>query len=359
MKIKNILIIGPLPEPITGVSLANKVVLESLEGNSRFDVKYINTSYYKFDENLGEFSFSKLLFSLFLNFQFIKIFKNKIVYLTPGQTFFGVLKYSIFILVSYVLRKELIIHIHGNYLAKEYSSLKGVKKRIFHFLISRSSKGIVLSKSLKKNLTPFINEDKIYILPNFAENYLLNTTQKNYCDLRIVFLSNLMKEKGILVLLKTLKNLEQKGILYKAKIAGNIDSKNKEEIVLLINELRHTEYLGIVSGKQKRDLLSWSNTFVLPTFYKMEGQPISIIEAMATGNVIITTQHAGIPDIIEDKKHGFFVEKNSVISLEEKLIYLSDATETIKEISNINRDYFQENFTVQQFKDTFIKILNA
>ena len=359
MKIKKTVIIGPLPEPITGVSLANKVVLDILEKDTQFNVKYINTSYYKFDEKLGEFSFCKLLFYLSLNFQFVKIFKSDIVYITPGQTFFGVLKYSLFILVSYLLRKELIIHIHGNYLASEYKLLRSVKKKIFHYLVSRSTKGIVLSESLKKNLTPFINENNIYILPNFAEDYLLNTNQNNDNGLRIVFLSSLMKEKGILILLKALKNLKQKGVNYHAKIAGNIDSKNEREIISLIDGLDHTEYLGVVVGKAKRDLLSWSNTFVLPTFYKMEGQPISIIEAMATGNVIITTQHAGIPDIVKDKKHGFFVEKNSVISLEEKLIYLSDATETIKEISNNNRNYFQENFTIQQFKDTFIKILNT
>ena len=43
----------------------------------------------------------------------------------------------------------------------------------------------------------------------------------------------------------------------------------------------------------------------------MEGQPISILEAMGFGNVIITTKHAGIPDICSDK-NAVFVEKKDV-----------------------------------------------
>ena len=58
--------------------------------------------------------------------------------------------------------------------------------------------------------------------------------------------------------------------------------------------LEHTDYIGIVNGKAKKNLLEWGNVFVLPTFYKMEGQPISILEAMATKNLVVTTNHAGI-----------------------------------------------------------------
>ena len=104
-------------------------------------------------------------------------------------------------------------------------------------------------------------------------------------SLRIFYLSNLMKEKGIFCLLNALKNLEKNNIIYKAKIAGNIDQKYSKEILNLFTELKNAEYIGVVNGDDKKNLLKWGNVFVLPTFYKMEGQPISILEAMATGNV--------------------------------------------------------------------------
>ncbi|MFT4801037.1 MAG: hypothetical protein ACI93N_000802, partial [Flavobacteriaceae bacterium] len=64
---KKILIIGPIPQPTTGVSLANKVVVENLSKTGVFKIDYINTSYNKFDENLGAFSLSKLFYFLKLN----------------------------------------------------------------------------------------------------------------------------------------------------------------------------------------------------------------------------------------------------------------------------------------------------
>ena len=355
---KSILMIGPFPEPVSGVSLANQVVKDILSENSFFKVDFINTSYSKFDEQLGQFTFKKFFFYLSQNFKLVKIFNHKIIYITPGQTFFGVLKYTFFIILSSILNKQLIIHVHGNYLRKEYNSLSGFKRGVFYFLLSRFSKGIVLSDSLKENLIPFIDESKIFCLPNFAEDYLYKEEKKLVNDeLRIFYLSNLMKEKGIICLLTALKNLEINNIKYTAKIAGNIDDKFSNEIFKLFDELQHTEYVGIVNGEAKKNLLNWGNIFVLPTFYKMEGQPISILEAMATKNLVVTTNHAGIIDIFRDNVNGFIVEKNSVKSIQDILTYIANNKSELKKIATYNEQYFLANFTVNRFKENLIKII--
>ena len=354
----SILLIGPFPEPLSGVSIANQVVNEVLSEDSQFEVDLINTSYSRFDEEIGKFSFKKAFFYLTLNLNIFKIFKHKIIYITPGQTFYGILKYGFFIILGSVFRKELIIHVHGNHLGQEYKSLNGIKRNVFYFLVSRFSKGIVLSDSLKQNLTPFIDQGSIFCLPNFAQDYLYTEDKKLVIDeLRIFYLSNLMKEKGIICLLKALKNLEKYNILYKAKIAGNIDANFSKEILQLFHELENTEYVGIVDGDDKKDLLKWGNIFVLPTFYKMEGQPISILEAMATENLVVTTNHAGIPDIFKDKVNGYLVKKNSIKSIQDILTYIATNKSEIEKIASYNKEYFLDNFTVNAFKKNLIKII--
>lgn len=356
-KIK-VLLIGPLPDPISGVSLANKVVKEILDSSLEHKIDCINTSYPVFEDAIGSFSINKLLFFLRINLKAIKVFRSDIVYLTPGQTFFGITKYSLFILLSSLLKKDLIIHVHGNYLGKQYSELKGFKKNFFYFLVSKFTKGIVLSKSLNNNLTPFLKKEKIFVLNNFAQNYLYSTNcENNFEKLKICYLSNLMEEKGILTLLDSFTLLEEKGIPYSAKIAGNIDESLKEIIKNKISNLKNTEYLGVVRGHKKRDLLNWSTIFVLPTYYKMEGQPISILEALATGNVIISTKHAGIPDVIKDKKNGFLIEPKNIDSLVEVFIDLYNNNAQIKDIVNCNKLYFINNFTIEIFKENFLSIL--
>ena len=355
---KKVLIIGPFPNPISGVSIANKVVEEILNADLNFTVENLNTSYPIFDEQIGEFSIQKFFFYLRINSSFFKVLKNNIIYITPGQTFFGVLKYALFIVAASALRKELIIHVHGNYLGKEYQSLKGFKRVLFYFLVSRFTKGIVLSNSLKHNLTPFLEDKNIFSLPNFAQDYLYKEDKKFVKDeLRIFYLSDLMKEKGIFCLLNALKNLEKNNIIYKAKIAGNIDQKYSKEILNLFTELKNAEYIGIVNGDDKKNLLEWGNVFVLPTFYKMEGQPISILEAMATTNLVVTTNHAGISDVFQDKINGYFVEKNNKNSIEKILSYLAANKSELKKIAEYNKTFFLNNFTVDIFKKNLLEII--
>jgi|TARA_B110000208_G_C11715439_1_gene410894 glycosyltransferase involved in cell wall biosynthesis len=357
---KKFLIIGPFPKPISGVSLANKVVKEILDQSDDFKTDFINTSYPIFEDSVGSFSLKKLFFFLMLNLKALKMFKNDIIYITPGQTFFGITKYAIFILLASVLNKELIIHVHGNYLGKQYQELKGLKKKVFYFLISKFTKGIVLSSSLVNNLTPFLDEDKIFVAYNFAEDYLFKDAKETtFEELKITYLSNLMEEKGILYLLKSLKELEKRNIPYSAKIAGNIDAELKENINKKIIDLKNTEYLGVVYKEDKKELLEWSNIFVLPTFYKMEGQPISILEALATQNVIIATNHAGIPDIIKSEINGFIVKPKDSDNILEKLVFLNNNKTKIAEICKANKKYFIENFTLSKFNEQIVKILNA
>ena len=355
---KKVLIIGPFPKPISGVSLANKVVKEVLDTSADFKADFINTSYTVFEDAVGSFSFKKLIFFLKMNFSVFKVFKNDVIYITPGQTFFGITKYSLFILLSSILKKELIIHVHGNFLGAQYQQLTGFKKKIFFFLVSKFTKGIVLSDSLKQNLTPFLDEKNIHVLYNFAQNYLIDNELKvDNSILKISYLSNLMEEKGIFQLLDSLHELENKKIKYEAKIAGNIDASLKNSILSKIDKLKNTSYIGVVYNDDKKQLLNWSNTFVLPTFYKMEGQPISILEALATKNVIISTKHAGIIDIIENNKNGFLVDKENSKSITNKFVFLNDNKSKILEISNYNKMYFAENFTITTFSEQFIKIL--
>ncbi|MCF6296512.1 MAG: glycosyltransferase family 4 protein [Flavobacteriaceae bacterium] len=357
---RRILIIGPFPKPITGMSLANLVVKKILDETPNYLVDTINTSYSKFDEKLGKFSLKKFLFYIKFNIQLYKIFQNKIIYITPGQTFFGITKYSLFILLSSLLKKEIVIHIHGNHLQNEYKNLTGIKKKTVYFLLSKTTKGIVLSKSLKNNMSSFIKEEYIYTLNNFAENYLVPKNKEIKTDkLRIVFLSNLMLEKGILELLQALKILEEQNIEYEAKIAGNIDEFYRDKVLNYFNKLKNTEYLGVVEGKQKKNLFKWSNIFVLPTYYKMEGQPISIIEAMATHHVIITTNHAGIIDMIKEGENGYFVEKKSIKSIVNTFKFLNKNKHKIERISKNNKLVFDKKFTMNHFKENLIKILNS
>lgn len=358
-----ILIIGPFSPPITGVSFANDTLFDGLKKRN-INVDYINFSYPTLKEDIGVFSLKKTLYYLRLYLYIYKVFFNKTIYMTPGQTFFGVIKYVPFILMVKILRKETIIHVHGNHLWKEYENLKGIQKKLFNLILSSFNKGIVLSKSLRKNLDPFINNENIYEVYNFVEDNILDKVTLNDINskklkkLNIIFLSNLMKEKGIYDFLESLLILKKNGVKFKAKVAGAIDSTSENKLNTLFKNLQEeVDYLGIVRGNNKLKLLLNSNVFVFPTYYAMEGQPITILEAMATGNIIMTTKHAGIPDIFNEKKNGVYIEKNDPNDIAIKLQALSNSLDGYNNVVHNNYLEASTKYSTKIFIDKIIKII--
>lgn len=358
-----ILIIGPLPNPIDGCSISNLTLCKNLE---KRNIPYltINTNTRVVSSKQGNtFSIKKALSFLGVYLKMYFIFKASVVYTTPGQTFFGVLKYSPFFLVCKLLRKPYIIHVHGNYLGTQYQSLKGFKKKIFHFFISSASSGIVLSESLKENFNGLLPNSAVFVVENFAGNELythFNPLIRERNKPVILFLSNLIAEKGIIDVLDAFILLKNNGIDFKAYLAGKIE----KEFEITINEKLAflgdvVEYKGIIQGEKKLQLLNKSNIFLLPTYYQMEGQPISILEAMAMGNIIMTTKHAGIPDIVSEK-NGYFVEKKHAANIATILSNIAkNISQEIDTFEATNINYAKNNFTEDLFSEKIIQIIKT
>ena len=104
-----IIIIGPFPDPISGVSLSNKKVKDIFVSHDKFSTTYINMTFPFFEEKLGKFTFKKFFYFFILNLKIYKIFKVNKVYITPGQTFFGLIKYAPFIILSWILNKSAVV----------------------------------------------------------------------------------------------------------------------------------------------------------------------------------------------------------------------------------------------------------
>ena len=111
----------------------------------------------------------------------------------------------------------------------------------------------------------------------------------------------------------------------------------------------YVTYHGIVDGEKKRDLLKLCDFFALPTRYPNEGQPISILEAMGSGMFVITTDHAGIPDIVENGVNGIVIPKDS-LDVEQCFRMLSAfSREELRSNMQHNRIIAMEKYTQRKY----------
>ena len=115
-------------------------------------------------------------------------------------------------------------------------------------------------------------------------------------------------------------------------------------------------YHGIVFGEKKKELFSNSHLFCLPTYYSYEGQPISILEAYASGCVVITTDHGGISDIFKNGVNGFEVQKKSVISIKREIEQILKKPEQLLPVALSNREIVYNKYRTSTYCSSLLKI---
>jgi glycosyltransferase involved in cell wall biosynthesis len=356
-----ILFIAPIPPPHTGNSLPVFKLYEFLKMNH--DVFVVKTN--KKEHKAGITSIRRV-FQILNIFRLIFFNHNKydVVYLSIAESKTGNLR-DLFI--YFLLRKRLnsvFIHMFGGAAISDIlNPSESIIFKINEFYLSRL-KGIIVEGETQKSA--FLNvakSENIYVVPNFAEDYLFMSKQKienkfsNNGQLSILFLSNMLTGKGHIELLKAFLQLPiNLKNLVKLELAGKVVSE-REQFFELINGQQNITYHGVVSGDAKKELFFNSHIFCLPTYYPYEGQPFSIVEAFAAGCAVITTSHSGIVNIFKDKLNGIEVEKGSVVSLCEALEMAIDNRENLMVYGLNNFIQAKSNHTQERYLNSMASII--
>ncbi len=334
-----ILFIAPLPPPITGHSLAAKVLLDELEKNHT--VNTVDLSKNSFKEGID--GFKRILEVVGI---LKEVWQKKrgcgILYLTISESFAGNIKDIFIYILCFRSLPKMFIHLHGGSIKRLLWDKHPLLASVNRFFIKRMAGVIITGKSHLPVFQDTIPAGKIHIVPNFAQEYVFASGKQiadkfNLKPLRILYMSNLIPKKGYNELADAFLGMNEE---LRSKIcidfAGSFDSE-KDKLIFMkkISNYKQVQYHGIVSDQQKKDLFSQAHIFCLPTSY-FEGQPISILEAYASGCVVLTTGQSGIRDIFTDRINGFEIEPESPESIRERIAELIDKREVLVKIASHN-----------------------
>jgi glycosyltransferase involved in cell wall biosynthesis len=119
---------------------------------------------------------------------------------------------------------------------------------------------------------------------------------------------------------------------------------------------------GVISPEAYRNILSQSLGFVQHSITAengdMEGTPLAVLEASAAGLPVISTRHAGIPDVIIDNKTGLLCNEHDVDGMAANMISLLDNHSFAKELGSAGKENITDNFNLQRHIFGIQKILN-
>ena len=355
-----ILFIAPLPPPITGHSLVSKVLLEDLQLN--YDVSIVNMSKTSLTDGADSYKRFIEVFGI-LKSVFNKKKNANIIYITISESFAGNVKDLFIYLICYKKLSKLFIHLHGgsirNFLWDHHPFLFWVNK----FFLRKTGGIIISGNSHVSAFSDFIDSKKIHIIPNFAQDYLFSTNSdieakfENADPLRILFVGGLIEMKGYNELADAFFELDssmQKKI--RIDFAGKFESEEKGEIFInKIKEVPQIQYHGIIDNQLKKLLFAKAHVFCLPTSF-FEGQPISILEAYASGCAVVTTPQSGILDIFQDNVNGYVIKERSAYDVKIVIEKLIRNRNSLKAIGLLNSRLASEKFRVEKYNLAIKKI---
>ncbi|MFK8031697.1 MAG: glycosyltransferase family 4 protein [Gammaproteobacteria bacterium] len=139
---------------------------------------------------------------------------------------------------------------------------------------------------------------------------------------KLLFLSRIVKEKGVMEALQAFKLLVKANDRLTLTMAGDGPMLDEAKQYAKDNGLEDKiSFPGFVSGDEKRRVLTDADMYIFPSY--TEGMPNSVLEAMAFGLPVVATPVGGIKDVVKKGEHGFLLDENTpeaIAAFVEKII---------------------------------------
>ena len=359
-KVSKILLYGSLPPPYNGQSAAFSPVVGSFAAE---EILLVNITKYRS-------GIVNTLWTMLCTLYYFAFFRFDTVYFTSSRSMPGFVKDIPLLLLGRWLKKRMVNHLHGANFKSFYDN-SGLLKPLIRYCYRNVDTSIVLFEGMRTEFSDF-PAMKIQVIGNCYEELFDRQDESGFqktCN--VVFLSGIMKSKGILEFLDACELVLRHRHDIMFTIAGLPCSDNflKKKAIAALFFRRYKklkkqfpdqiQYLGEITGQKKVELLYGSGIFVLPTWHPSEAFPISILEAMRAGNAIVTTRHNFLPSLVKPE-NGILVNPHSVPEIAEAIETLLSDRVRLQNIQQYNRSFARIEYNQEKYV-TAVKsiILNA
>lgn len=380
---KKIIAVGQCTDQLRNIFSGQAMMFESLTDylkENSYSVDVINLTSKYTNIQVGKIVRKRVIEYISIIIKSIPIFyKNKggILYITTAQTKGGFLRDFIFIHLAVIFRYKILLQQFGSNFEVFYNGLSPFFKYAVRKTFNKGDYIIVEGDVTKKQFSFIDNyENKVMTLTNgLPEKTLKSSHGKIFGSnesFKMIYLSYMIESKGywdVLEAVNILVNEFGRNVecIFSGMFKSSVDDEMFKSSVDASEQFHHfirnnrldnivTYYEGLM-GTDKSEAFLKSHVFLLPSYFKFEGQPVSVIEAMAYGCVPIVTNYRMIPDMVTEET-GIFVEKKSPRQIADKIMFLMDNPETYREYSEESIKRFSENFTFDKYCSKFCHILN-
>ena len=172
----------------------------------------------------------------------------------------------------------------------------------------------------------------------------------------ILFLSNLMEEKGPLDLLEASERLAKDGVAHTVVFVGPPVGEAVMEALTRAQQAdgKRVAVLGPRYGSAKDSVLAEADIFAFPTHD--DAQPLVVMEAMGHRLAIIASSEGSIPEMLCDGA-GLIFAPCDVAQLTRHLRLLIEDRELRSQLGQLARERYLQTFTCDAFEARFVEAL--
>lgn len=259
------------------------------------------------------------------------------------------------------LKIPLIVHFHG-FDASHKPTIDEYKNR-YTEVFNYATKIIAVSNVMSDKLMELGCHANKLLVNRYGPNNLFFGVQPTFTKKQFLAVGRFTDKKAPYYLVWSFSILVQKHPDVKLIIAGDGHLlESTKNIAKLLNIDKNVEFPGVISADQFKLYLSESIAFVQHSITTeqcdMEGTPVAVLEASAAGLPVISTYHAGIPDVIIDGETGFLVKEHDVEGMARNMIRVLDDIELAKKLGAIGKKRIEEYFTMDRHISTIQKLID-
>lgn len=191
-------------------------------------------------------------------------------------------------------------------------------RRLYKFALNKNAKVFFQNPDdlkLFQELGLIENQRKPVLVNGSGVDLAYFSPQSLPDEMSFILISRLIKEKGITEYLEAARIIKDKYPQVRFRLAGWIDDQHRSvsrEEIERYQRLQIVEYLGKLSDV--RPAIAEASVYVLPSYYR-EGIPRTLLESMAMGRALITTDSPGCREAVRDGDNGFMIPVQDVPAL--------------------------------------------
>ena len=236
------------------------------------------------------------------------------------------------------------------------------RKDDYRDLFDNSAGLIAVSRSIRNRLIALgAPEDKVFVSPCGADCTLFYVSSPVTEPFTFLSVGRLVEKKAPHLTILAFSKLVRRFPRCKLKLVGEgkllgackslVKALDVQDNVIFLGSIPHEEVQA-----QMASAFAYVQHSITAAHGEEEGTPVSIMEAGASGLPVVSTKHAGIPDVVVEGKTGLLVDEAEVEAMADAMCYLVENPSVAREMGEQASDRVRKHFDAQKLAKRVQKI---